>query len=53
MGKHDKKVESELKIDLDEEFEKDEGSSLIEKLTYTTDDALHKRPLKCNIALKS
>ncbi len=43
------RVEDNLKIDLDIEFKKDNGVSLLDKLTYTTDDEIHNRPLRCNI----
>lgn len=43
------RVENNLHIDLDDEFNKDNGKSLLTKLTYTTDDQAHNRPLKCNI----
>ena len=43
------RVEANLGIDLDDEFKMDGGSSLLYKLTYTTDDELHNRPLRCNI----
>lgn len=48
-----RRVESELGIDLDEEFRKDKGTSLIEKLTYTAEDASQKRPLRCDISFNS
>lgn len=43
------RVESNLKIDLDDEFVKDQGSALLEKLKYTAEDQANNRPLKCNI----
>ncbi|MBU9738464.1 hypothetical protein [Diplocloster agilis] len=43
------RVEDNLHIDLDDEFVKDNGKSLLTKLTYTTDDQAHNRPLKCDI----
>lgn len=43
------RIEDNLQIDLDDEFNKDKGKSLLAKLTYTTDDQTHNRPLKCNI----
>ena len=43
------RVEENLHIDLDDEFTKDKGSSLLAKLTYTADDQAHHRPLKCDI----
>lgn len=47
------RVEDNLHIDLDDEFTKDYGKSLLAKLTYTTDDQVHNRPLKCNIYFNS
>lgn len=44
-----RRVEDNLHIDLDDEFIKDNGKSLLIKLTYTTDDQVHNRPLKCDI----
>lgn len=46
------RVENNLHIDLDNEFCKDKGASLLAKLTYTTDDQVKNRPLKCNIYFK-
>lgn len=43
------RVEDNLKIDLDDEYRKDSGISLLDKLTYTTDDELQNRPLRCSI----
>lgn len=43
------RVEDNLNINLDDEFKKDNGVSLLAKLTYTTDDQLHNQPLKCDI----
>lgn len=43
------RVEDNLHIDLDSEFMNDKGKSLLDKLTYTVDDQMHNRPLKCNI----
>lgn len=47
------RVEENLRIDLDDEFNKDNGTSLLEKLTYTTDDELHNHPLRCNICFNA
>ncbi len=47
------RVENNLNINLDDEFEKDNGISLLEKLTYTMDDQINNRPLKCNIHFNS
>lgn len=44
------RVENNLQIDLDDEFFKDGGKSLLEKLTYNAEDQAHGRPLKCNIS---
>lgn len=43
------RVEDNLQINLDDEYKKDDGVSLLNKLTYTTDDELHSRPLRCDI----
>lgn len=43
------RVEDNLHTDLDDEFVKDKGKSLLAKLTYTTDDQAHNHPLKCDI----
>lgn len=47
------RVENNLHIDLDDEFVKDFGKSLLEKLTYSIDDQIHNRPLRCNIFFNS
>lgn len=46
------RVEANLNITLDDEFKKDKGESLCEKLIYTTDDQRHNRHLKCDIYFK-
>ena len=38
-----------MHIDLDDEFTKDNGKALLEKLTYTAEDQAHHRSLKCDI----
>ena len=43
------RVEKELNIDLDDEFIKDRGKSLLYKLEYTRENQLHNEPLKCDI----
>lgn len=45
-----RRVEENLQIDLDDEFVKDKGASLLAKLTYTADDQAHHRPLRCGIS---
>ena len=44
-----RRIEENLKLDLDNEYKRDGGQGLIELLEYTTDDKNHNRPPQCNI----
>lgn len=46
------RVEHDLHIDLDTEYNKDGGVSLLSKLNYSMDDKRNNRPLRCNIYFK-
>lgn len=47
------RVEINLKINLDDEFARDKGRALLEKLTYTAEDQANNRSLKCNIYFRA
>lgn len=46
------RVENSLEIDLDDEFNKDMGLSILQKLTYTTSNQYNNEPLKCDIQFR-
>lgn len=47
------RVEQNLHLDLDDAYAKDGGASLLAALTYTTEDQLHHRPLRCRISFQT
>ena len=46
------RVERDLRIDLDKEFEKDGGRSLLESMVYSQQDQKNHVPLRCAIEFK-
>ena len=47
------RVEKNLDVSLDLEFRKDRGASLLDQLTYTTEDWQKHRPLRCSINFRA
>ena len=47
-----KRVEKALSIDLDDEYKKDEGESVLTLLTYTPKDARNGKPVPGNFSFK-
>ena len=48
-----RRVEKNLDVSLDLEFRKDGGASLLDQLTYTTEDWQKHRPLRCSLYFKA
>ena len=48
-----RRVEKNLDVSLDLEFRKDGGASLLDQLTYTTEDWQKHRPLRCSLNFKA
>ena len=47
------RVEKNLDVSLDLDFRKDRGASLLDQLTYTTEDWQKHRPLRCSINFRA